>query len=253
MPLKKATQAVISPNICTTDTTQTITGTKTFSQPISGNLTGNITGNVTGNAGTATTLQTARTIAISGAITGTATSFNGATGIVIPTTITSGATITSPVFAGNATGSIISSVLQGVTDGTSAASGFVGQVVSSTIPVGSAVALTANVIANVTSISLPAGEWYVNGQVNYRAGATTSITSLTQGISQTSVQLGGQDTFSRSVMAAVIPTAANDIGIAIRGQRIVLTAQTTIFLIAIGIFTVSTLSAYGTIEARRVR
>jgi hypothetical protein len=235
----------VIPNVMTTNANQTVTGIKTFTQ--------NIIGNVTGNAGTATALQTARTIAISGAVTGTATSFNGGANIVIPATITSGATITSPAFDGTATGSLISSVLQGVTDGTSAASGFVGQSISSTVAVGSAVALTTGVAANVTSISLPAGEWYVNGQVDYRAGATTSITTLTQGISQTSATVGGQDTFSRSVMAAVVPTAAFDFGIPVRGQRIVLTATTTIFLIAGGIFTVSTLSAYGTIEARRIR
>ena len=49
MPLTKATQAVIAPNICTTDTTQTITGEKTFTQAIIADLTGNVTGDLTGN------------------------------------------------------------------------------------------------------------------------------------------------------------------------------------------------------------
>lgn len=57
---------------------QTIAGTKTFSSTISGS--------VSGNAGTATTLATSRTIAISGAVTGTATSFNGSQNITIPIT-----------------------------------------------------------------------------------------------------------------------------------------------------------------------
>jgi hypothetical protein len=43
-------------------------------------------GSTTGNAATATTLQTARTIALSGAATGTATSFNGSANISIPVT-----------------------------------------------------------------------------------------------------------------------------------------------------------------------
>ena len=42
---------------------------------------------ITGNASTATTLQTARTISMSGAITGTATSFDGSANITIPTTV----------------------------------------------------------------------------------------------------------------------------------------------------------------------
>ena len=41
---------------------------------------------VSGNAGTATALQTSRTIAISGGATGTATSFNGSSNITIPVT-----------------------------------------------------------------------------------------------------------------------------------------------------------------------
>jgi hypothetical protein len=50
MPLRKATQAVIAPNICTTDTDQTITGNKIFSNPIQGNVDGILTGNVIGSA-----------------------------------------------------------------------------------------------------------------------------------------------------------------------------------------------------------
>lgn len=53
----------------------------------SGNFSaGTITAALTGNATTATTLQNARTIAISGPITGTATSFNGGANISIPVT-----------------------------------------------------------------------------------------------------------------------------------------------------------------------
>jgi hypothetical protein len=165
----------------------------------------------------------------------------------------SNTTITNPNFAGTATGLLISTILQGVTDGVSAGSGVVGQVIQSTIAVGSAVSLTTGTSATVTSISLPAGEWYVNGQVDYTAAATTSITILTQGISTTAATLGAQDTFSRSVSGAVIPTASNDIGLPIRGQLLSLTATTTVYLVANATFTLSTLSAYGTIEARRIR
>ena len=50
MPLRKATQAVIAPNICTTDTDQIITGNKIFSNPIQSNVDGILTGNVIGSA-----------------------------------------------------------------------------------------------------------------------------------------------------------------------------------------------------------
>lgn len=47
---------------------------------------GNVVGNVSGSAATANTLTTARTIAISGNVTGTATSFDGSGNISIPVT-----------------------------------------------------------------------------------------------------------------------------------------------------------------------
>ena len=52
---------------------------------------------VTGNAGTATKLQHARTIALSGAVTGTATSFDGSANITIPTTSVDGTKVTGIV------------------------------------------------------------------------------------------------------------------------------------------------------------
>ena len=52
---------------------------------------------VSGNAGTATKLATARTIALSGAATGTATSFNGTANITIPVTSLDGSKITGTI------------------------------------------------------------------------------------------------------------------------------------------------------------
>ena len=60
---------------------------------VSANLTGNVTGSVTGNASTASALQTARNIALTGAVTGS-TSFDGSGNVSITTTATSDPTIT---------------------------------------------------------------------------------------------------------------------------------------------------------------
>ncbi len=60
---------------------------------VSADLTGNVTGAVTGNASTASALQTARNIALSGAVTGS-TSFDGSGNVTITTTATSDPTIT---------------------------------------------------------------------------------------------------------------------------------------------------------------
>ena len=77
---------------------QTIAGTKTFSKPIAGSVTGS-SGSCTGNAASATKLQTARTIALSGAATGTATSFNGSGNITIPVTALSPSAIRAQWYA----------------------------------------------------------------------------------------------------------------------------------------------------------
>ena len=132
-----------------------------------------------------------------------------------------------------------------------ATANYVGYIVSGQY--GGNVTLTTGVTSNVTSISLPAGDWDVRGQVDYRAAATTSITILKQGISTTYATFGGQDTFTQSVMAAVVPTASNDIGLPVRTQRISLATATTIYLVCNATFSISSLGAYGTIEARRVR
>ena len=69
------------------DATSTNTASKVVARDASGNFTaGIVSASLNGNASTATTLQTARTIALSGAATGTATSFNGSANITIPVT-----------------------------------------------------------------------------------------------------------------------------------------------------------------------
>lgn len=70
-------------------------GTVTVTSDTTGKIT--ITGSqdITGNAATATKLQTSRTIAISGAVTGTATGFDGSANIAIATTAIDGSKIST--------------------------------------------------------------------------------------------------------------------------------------------------------------
>ena len=77
---------------------QTIAGTKTFSKPIVGSVTGS-SGSCTGNSATATKLATARTIALSGAVTGTATAFDGSGNITIPVTALTASAIRAQWYA----------------------------------------------------------------------------------------------------------------------------------------------------------
>ena len=100
------TTARFSSNTKINPSTNTITAT-TFK----GNLTGNVTGNAstattattakscTGNAATATKLAAKRTIALSGAATGTATAFDGSGNITIPVTALAASAIRAQWYA----------------------------------------------------------------------------------------------------------------------------------------------------------
>jgi hypothetical protein len=71
----------------------------TITANLAGNVTGSVTGGVSGNAGTATKLATARTINVSGDVTGTAQSFNGSANVTIPTQIAAGSVVNADISA----------------------------------------------------------------------------------------------------------------------------------------------------------
>lgn len=146
-----------------------------------------------------------------------------------------------------------SSSILGTNTNNSAAAGYVGEFVSSTLTSGTPVSLTNLTIANVTSITLTAGDWDVDGQVSYAFGATTSVTRLRQGASSASATMTNGLDMSVQTTAAQVPTNAIDANLPIPKTRFSLNATTTIYLVAQAEFTVSTCAAYGTIRARRVR
>lgn len=141
----------------------------------------------------------------------------------------------------------------------SAATGFIGEIVSSTIATGASVSTATGSATPITSISLTAGDWDVSGVVDYTLGATTSVTVLAQGslalngCMTNGVALGAQDTFSQFETAANVMTAAVDPSYVIPTVRVSIASTTTVCLIAKDVFTVSTVKAYGTLRARRVR
>lgn len=145
----------------------------------------------------------------------------------------------------SSTGGIIGTILAN-----NANAGSVGEYVTA-VATTPGTTLTTATVANVTSISLTAGDWDVTGVVDFLPGATTSITVLNGGISTTTAALGAQDTYCQNASAAQVP--ANNISFDTPTVRISIASTTTVYLVARGTFTVSTLSAFGTIRARRVR
>lgn len=146
----------------------------------------------------------------------------------------------------------VSGGIVGDTTGGSAAAGIVGEYVSATVSVGSAVSLSNNVTANVTSMSLSAGDWDVGGLVSFSPGAGTAMTGVFAAIS--------------TISATFLPTPGGGIAqvnpggtvgwvnTLVTGQvRIDVSTTTTVYLVAEASFSGGTLAAYGFISARRAR
>jgi hypothetical protein len=128
-----------------------------------------------------------------------------------------------------------------------------GEYVESVVNLGSAISLTSSTEANITSISLPPGDWDVSGTAVFSPGSTTSVSWKRGSISTTSntFDYSPGRLFGHSGAASVdgVPASAYSS----QPLRFHLTSTTTIYLVASSAFTVSTMDAYGIISARRVR
>lgn len=134
-----------------------------------------------------------------------------------------------------------------------AGAGFVGEIIESTVLVGAAVALTTHTEANVTSISLTAGDWDVWGNVwtNPAGGTvTTAFAAWINTVSATAPTAPGAGAYAYNGFT----TGAGQGQSTPTGQRrLSLSGTTTVYLGCIADFSVSTQTAYGYIGARRVR
>lgn len=145
---------------------------------------------------------------------------------------------------------------KGTATNDNAAAGYVGEYVSAHLASGSAVALTSAAAANITSISLTAGDWDVDAYFALGSGTDTLIFAVTAAANSTSATIpatwrgggwGGQD-------GVKIRTAAHGSPFfAVPTQRFSLSGTTTIYLVGYAAFSVSTLSMFGGIAGRRVR
>jgi hypothetical protein len=145
--------------------------------------------------------------------------------------------------------------ITGTTTNNSAQAGAIGEVISATIAT-PGTSLTTATPANVITtpfLALTAGDWDVWGEICFLPAATTSITQLAFGLNSVSATLPAansglvQNTFTAFVPTA-IPQCDN-----VTARRVSLSGATTYYLVAQAAFTVSTLSAFGTLYARRRR
>lgn len=141
----------------------------------------------------------------------------------------------------------------GTTTNNNAAAGNVGEVISSTIVQGSAVVLTTVTQANVTSISLSAGDWDVWFEALFDCGATTTVSVVQSSVSQTSAgrDLNPGNIYTLNYPASVL--GATTLSCTAGPSRQSLAVTTTIYGVVLSVFGVSTMNAYGILRARRVR
>ncbi len=141
--------------------------------------------------------------------------------------------------------------LRGTTTNDNAATGYVGEYLSSGITVGAAVALTTDVAANITSISLTAGDWDVSGVVFFASsgGTPTARVAATNSTSATNPS----DTSGRINYAGAFGSSYGSHSLPLIPARYSLSATTTVYLIATSTFAAGTHTAWGLIQARRVR
>jgi hypothetical protein len=137
----------------------------------------------------------------------------------------------------------------GTTTNNNANAGSVGELLTNA---STATSLTTSVAANATSISLTAGDWDVSGVVTTVAAAGTITQQLISGISTTSATRPTTNTGAENAVAGVTSASANQI-LGSPVTRISLASTTTVFLVALATFTVSTMTCNGFIRARRVR
>lgn len=143
--------------------------------------------------------------------------------------------------------------IPGTTTNDNASAGNVGEYISSSIATGSAVALTTATPANVTSVSLTAGDWDCRASLVHKLAATTSYTILKSSISTTTAADGSLATGTMDEHATAANVPAIDISRVVGPTRLSLSATTTVFLVADDTFTVSTDAGYGILACRRAR
>lgn len=171
----------------------------------------------------------------------------------LPTTATGTGALVQQVSAALTNPDITKPNIIGTATNDNAAAGSVGQITESTVLAGAAVALTSNVAANITSISLTAGDWDVWGNIAFAAASSTTVSQITGCINTTSATVptvpngGGVMTFQLTFTPSVTQTMP--VGM----MRISVASTTTVYLVGLATFAVSTMGAYGYIGARRRR
>ena len=141
----------------------------------------------------------------------------------------------------------------GTTTNDNANAGSVGEVISSSVASGSSVSLTSGAGSNITSISLTAGDWDVWGTVITNPAGSTTQSNFVGAISTTSATVPTAPNGGATVALPFSAPAGQGVASPVGRTRLSLSSTTTVYLVVISTFAVSTNGGYGFIGARRAR
>jgi len=157
------------------------------------------------------------------------------------------------VFNGSVTPSQTGGIIATTTNN-DADAGSVGEYVEDVLNFDAPVAITSNSNTDILSISLTAGDWDVSAMVGFNFAGTTNVTNIISWVSSTSATLPLAYQTTRGFIAS--GGEVNSSGIAsypINTRRFSLSGTTTIYMSARVSFSVSTVTGFGSLSARRVR
>ena len=173
-------------------------------------------------------------------------------GSITPTLVTpvlGAATATTLVF-NPTTGGII-----GTTTNNNTNAGNVGEYAVVVLPYNTPVSLSTGSTSDVTSLSLTAGDWDIWGNIVYITTSTTNITSFLSWLNTTSATQPDASMTAGIAYSStgIVPGAGQNTTSPGIQQRLSLASTTTVYLSTVATFSVSTLTAFGNIQARRAR
>ncbi|MBI5689243.1 MAG: hypothetical protein HZC55_04040 [Verrucomicrobia bacterium] len=137
----------------------------------------------------------------------------------------------------------------GTTSNDNAPTGWPGEYISSTLAFASRITLTTGTAANITSISLTAGDWDVDGVVSI-GGTGATMSYIAGGSSTTSAGLI-EHQFTQIHLNTVSASVTSKTPIPM--HRYSVSSTTTVYLVIECGFSAGTIEAYGRIRARRAR
>lgn len=241
------TPRTIQTNLAST-TASGFDGSQNISPGVTGLLpiTNGGTGNATGLSASSTKLATARSILVNLA-SATGANFDGTAainpGVTGALPLTNGGTGATTAAAARA--NLGAAASTGVTDASSAAAGIVGQVLEVTT---TATANATSTAVNAAQLALTAGDWDVTGVIRFNS-SSAPYTVFVAGLNTTSAT---QPSFPNAVQLNV-PTSATTQQVSVPSVRFNVSANTTVYLVALAIFASGTSTVDGYIRARRIR